>query len=55
MRSFVKIVLLNALLIIMASCAIKNKLEPVVNFETTYGDFTVKLYAETPKHRDNFK
>ena len=25
-----------------------------VKIETTYGDIVVKLYNETPKHRDNF-
>lgn len=28
--------------------------EALVRFETTLGDFTVKLYNETPVHRDNF-
>lgn len=28
--------------------------EAIVRFETTLGDFTVKLYNETPVHRDNF-
>ena len=28
--------------------------ETLVRLETTMGDITVKLYDETPKHRDNF-
>lgn len=28
--------------------------EPLVRFETTLGNFTLKLYNETPVHRDNF-
>lgn len=28
--------------------------EPIVRIETTSGDIIVKLYNETPKHRDNF-
>lgn len=28
--------------------------QTIVKFETTLGDFTVALYNETPKHRDNF-
>ncbi len=31
-----------------------DSLEPLVRFETTLGNFTVKLYNETPIHRDNF-
>jgi len=29
-------------------------MEPEIKFETTEGTFVVKLYSETPKHRDNF-
>jgi peptidylprolyl isomerase len=29
-------------------------MEPKIKFETTEGTFIVKLYPETPKHRDNF-
>ena len=37
------------------SCATAQKTtEPLVKFETSYGNFTVKLYAKTPAHRDNF-
>lgn len=32
----------------------ENEKRTQVRFETTMGDFTVELYNETPKHRDNF-
>ena len=32
----------------------ENVKETLVRLETTMGDITVKLYDETPKHRDNF-
>lgn len=28
--------------------------EPIVQIETSYGNIKIKLYNETPKHRDNF-
>lgn len=31
-----------------------NEKETKVVFETTLGNIVVKLYNETPKHRDNF-
>lgn len=58
MRHFV--VLLIFLLPLLCSCqtrAKKNeemKKETLVRIETSKGDITVKLYDETPKHRDNF-
>ncbi|MFA8300461.1 MAG: peptidylprolyl isomerase [Hyphomicrobiales bacterium] len=32
----------------------KEKSEPVIVIHTNYGDITLKLYNDTPKHRDNF-
>ncbi len=32
----------------------QSKKEPVVLINTKYGDIRIKLYQETPKHRDNF-
>ncbi len=48
--------LVITLLILFAStsCAKKNDLEPVIKFKTTQGTIVVKLYPETPQHRDNF-
>lgn len=49
---------LFALLIIMAgvltSCQSNKRYDYMVKIETTMGDIVVKLYDETPKHRDNF-
>jgi len=36
------------------SCAVKKNTQSIVRFETNYGEITVKLYEETPKHRENF-
>jgi len=41
-------------LVLLTSCARRNDMEPVIKFKTTEGNFTVRLYPETPKHRDNF-
>ena len=46
--------LLLASILVTSSCAKKNDLEPVIKFKTTEGTIKVRLYAETPKHRDNF-
>jgi peptidylprolyl isomerase len=47
-----------ALLVIGLLCACslfaQSKQEPVVLINTKYGDIKIKLYKETPKHRDNF-
>ncbi len=32
----------------------KNEIKYYVSIETSYGNMTVELYNETPKHRDNF-
>ena len=37
-----------------SSCNKRNDLEPEIKFKTTEGTIVVRLYAETPKHRDNF-
>ncbi len=39
---------------IFLSCNSRNDNEPVIKFKTSKGDIVVKLYAETPQHRDNF-
>lgn len=42
----------------MATAAAQNQAEipagPVVDVKTTLGDIKIKLYDDTPKHRDNF-
>lgn len=52
MKKLILLLIINAL--INSSCAKHNDLEPEVKFKTTAGNITVRLYAETPKHRDNF-
>ena len=52
MKKFILLLIINAL--INTSCAKRNDLEPEIKFKTTAGNITVRLYAETPKHRDNF-
>lgn len=47
-------IILTTILIMSDSCAMQKSNGTIVRFETTYGDFTVKLYSETPKHHDNF-
>ena len=50
----INILLIAVLLIMTESCSIKKELEPKVRLETSYGNIVVKLYSETPLHRDNF-
>jgi peptidylprolyl isomerase len=38
----------------MVSCQSGQKKETMLKIETSVGDITIKLYDETPKHRDNF-
>jgi len=47
--------LLFASILFTSSCAKRNNNEPVFKIKTTEGTIVVKLYAETPLHRDNFK
>jgi len=47
-------IILALILILSESCVGQKNKETIVRFETTYGDITVKLYAETIKHHDNF-
>lgn len=52
-----KIFLLLAIVSIIVSCTTQKKLgtkDRLVLIETAYGNMKVKLYDETPKHRDNF-
>jgi cyclophilin family peptidyl-prolyl cis-trans isomerase len=53
------IIIITLVFILVASCSAKNKRKDknknkYVAIETVYGDMIVKLYNETPKHRDNF-
>ena len=65
-----KIVLILAAIVMISSCACRNEssqsaetqtemenaqiTEPVFDIVTTHGTMRVKLYNNTPKHRDNF-
>lgn len=51
MRRFILLAL--AAMALVASCSSPKK-EPVVEMETSFGRIVLKLYNETPKHRDNF-
>jgi len=46
--------LLFSFLLITFSTTAQKKTEPVVLISTKYGDIKLKLYNETPLHRDNF-
>lgn len=48
------IVLLLIGLLFAGGLFAQSKQEPVVLINTKYGDIKIKLYKETPKHRDNF-
>ena len=48
------ILLITALFIMTESCSTKKELESKIHLETSYGDIVLKLYDETPLHRDNF-
>ncbi|MFO7878462.1 MAG: peptidylprolyl isomerase [Bacteroidales bacterium] len=52
-----KIIVFSLVMLLIASCALfrpKGPVEKKVQIETNKGDIFVKLYNETPKHRDNF-
>ncbi|MBO7337996.1 MAG: peptidylprolyl isomerase [Paludibacteraceae bacterium] len=53
MRNISKAILAIILVAALSSCG-KTQEEPLVEFQTSLGNFTVKLYKETPRHRDNF-
>ena len=58
MKLIIKSLILVALTAGMIACSTTSKLgnqkEPKVKIETTEGDIIVKLYNQTPLHRDNF-
>lgn len=41
------------MVLVLASCG-SGQAEPLVRLETTEGNVTLRLFKETPKHRDNF-
>ena len=57
MRNILKILIAVFILFGLSSCGIINlgkQKEQKMKIETTEGDITLKLYNETPLHRDNF-
>lgn len=52
--SFKKIVFFSALLLILACNAQTGNENTVISIKTTLGDIKIKLYDNTPIHRDNF-
>jgi peptidylprolyl isomerase len=55
-KTFVKLFLIASIMsIAVISCKkAHNDAEPEFKIETNYGDIVVKLYEDTPLHRDNF-
>lgn len=41
-------------LFLFSAVTAQNQIETVVNISTSYGEIKIKLYNETPHHRDNF-
>ena len=57
MKNIGKLLITTLILFGLSSCAILNlgkQKEQKMKIETTEGDITLKLYNETPLHRDNF-
>ncbi|KAA6348397.1 putative bifunctional phosphatase/peptidyl-prolyl cis-trans isomerase [termite gut metagenome] len=54
MKTYLFPILIIVLICGMVSCQSGQKKETMLKIETSVGDITVKLYDETPKHRDNF-
>lgn len=54
MKKNISLLLVLCISLLSAACKQKNDLEPEIKFKTTEGTIVVRLYAETPKHRDNF-
>ena len=48
------IILIMAAVLFTVGGFAQDKKEPIVLISTSYGDIKVKLYNETPIHRDNF-
>lgn len=52
-----KLIAILPIILLLSSCAIlksKAPIEQKILMQTNHGDIIVKLYNETPKHRDNF-
>ncbi len=54
MKQSIILLLTLSSILSFTSCNKRNDLEPEIKFKTTEGTIVVRLYAETPQHRDNF-
>ena len=57
MKNIKKLLIATLILFIVSSCGVLNlgkQKEQKMKIETTAGDITLRLYDETPLHRDNF-
>lgn len=54
MKTLLKLIFLSTLLVIMDSCNTSSAQKGNIRLETSLGDIELKLYDETPAHRDNF-
>ena len=53
MRLYLQTLVISALFLFICSCSAQNDF-PLILIKTNQGDIEIKLYNETPKHRDNF-
>ena len=53
MRTFRTIIMMYMMILSMEALA-QERHDVIVKLETTYGDIRIKLYDDTPGHRDNF-
>ena len=49
-----KFVLIVSIILFMSSCTMRDKTHTYVSIKTDFGEIVVKLYNDTPGHRDNF-
>ena len=49
-----KFVLIVSIILFMSSCTMRDKTHTYVSIKTDLGEIIVKLYNDTPGHRDNF-
>lgn len=48
-----KFVLIVSIILFMSSCTMRDKTHTYVSIKTDFGEIVVKLYNDTPGHRDN--
>ena len=52
--SFYRYIPIIIIFILMTACTDRDKNYTYISIDTDKGDIVVKLYNDTPKHRDNF-